>query len=200
MLDVISSRPKLRLLRYLSTHEGTFTGRELARAVALDPKNAAVALRELVQLGLVSRRRVGSAYLYALNRSNYLVSEGLIPTFLRETNWLHALGTEVHTFAGRDVESIILYGSWARSQADSQSDIDLLVIIRSGSHKEEVQRRLTRERVHLAERFGHQVSFLVFTRAEFRKRLKRSDPLVMEIVEHGRALAGKTLSDLVAHG
>ncbi len=200
MFDLISSRPKLRLLRHLSIHEGTSTGRQLARAVGLDPKNAALALRQLVELGLVSRRRVGTAYLYSLNRNHYLVSEGLIPAFLRERNWLHVLGTEVHTFVGRDAESVVLYGSWARDRAGAQSDIDLLVVLRPGSRAEEVQRGLTGGRVHFAERFGHQVSFLVITRPEFRKRLRRSDPLVLEIVEQGRVLAGKAISELVIRG
>ena len=117
MIEIIASLPKLRLLRHLWSSGAPHTGRELARAVGLDPKNASIALRELTASGLVHRRSAGRAFLYSLNSDNYVVSEILRRIFESERNWLQALATEVREVAGRHVDSIVLYGSLAREQA-----------------------------------------------------------------------------------
>jgi len=200
MLELVASAPRLRLLRYLSAHEGPFTGRELARSARLDPKNASLALRQLVDAGVIQRRRAGRAYLYSLDRDSYLAHEVLLPAFSKERDWQKALGSEVKATAGRGVESVILYGSWARGQAGPRSDIDLIVVVGAKRRKAAVESRLSDRRARFVGRFGYPPSFLVLSRLEFRNRLRRRDPLIMEIVEQGRVLAGKAISDLVAHG
>ena len=119
MLDVLGSRPKLRLLRYLATHEGAFTGRALAQAAGVEAKRAAEALADLVATGLVQRRRAGRAFLCSINRNNYVVEEILLPAFVNERDWLDRLGDEIRRSAP-GIDSVILYQAqrvvdWARS-------------------------------------------------------------------------------------
>ncbi len=199
MLEIVASGPRLRLLRYLSAHEGPYTGRQLARAVRLDPKSASVALRHLIDGGVVQRRRAGRAYLYSLDRESYLVHEVLLPAFLKERNWQKTLGSEVQALIGAGVESIILYGSWARRQAGPRSDIDLLIVTNGRRSKAAIEDGLSSHRTHFMARFRHVPSFLILPRQEFRTRLRRGDPLVREIVEQGQVLTGKTISELAAH-
>ncbi len=199
MLEIVASGPRLRLLRYLSAHDGPFTGRQLARAVRLDPKSASVALRHLLGSGVVQRRRAGRAYLYSLDQESYLAHEVLLPAFLKERNWQKTLGTEVQDLIGAGVASIILYGSWARGQAGPRSDIDLLIVTNGRRSKAAIEDRLTSHRTHFMARFRHVPSFLILSRDEFRTRLRRGNPLVREIVEQGQVLTGKAISELAAH-
>ncbi len=199
MLEIVASGPRLRLLRYLSAHDGPFTGRQLARAVRLDPKSASVALRHLVDSGVVQRQRAGRAYLYSLDRESYLAHEILLPAFMKERNWQKTLGSEIKTLIGAGVESILLYGSWARGQAGPRSDIDLLVVTNGRRSKAAIEDRLSTHRTHFMARFRHVPSFLILSRQEFRTRLRRGDPLAREIVEQGQVLTGKAVSDLAAH-
>ncbi len=200
MLELVVSLPKLRLMRYLHAHDGSFTGRELARAVGSDPKNVLLALKELVEAGLVHRRRAGKAYLYSLNRVNFLVSDVLIPALQHEQGWFQALGAEVAAAVGPVAESVILYGSWARGRAGPSSDIDLLLVISPKARKDDVEEKLAGLRTHLADRFGHPLSFLIMTRTGFRSRLRRGDSLVDEIVEQGRVLTGRPVAELIGRG
>jgi hypothetical protein len=55
-LDILASRPKMRLLRYLATHQGAFTGRALAQAAGVEAKRAAEALTDLAKLRLKPTR------------------------------------------------------------------------------------------------------------------------------------------------
>src|SRR2546427_742332 len=103
MLELVVSPPKLRLLRYLHAHDGSFTGRELARAVGSDPK-----------------RRNDEAEVKLAG--------------------LHAL---------------------------------------------------------LTDPFGHPPLFLVMTKDDFRRRVRRGNSLLGEIVEQGRVLAGRPMAELI---
>lgn len=200
VLDVLGSKPKLRLLRYLSTHEGPLTGRALAQAAGVEAKRAAEALAELAATGIVQRRRAGRAFLYSVNRDNYVANEILLPAFLNERDWLERLGEEVRrSIPG--IVSVILYGSWAKRKARPGSDVDLLLVASPKRNRTRVlqsSERIDETRGRLSERFGLPVSLLVLNSAELRHRLRKHDPLLREIMAQGRVLAGRSLAEVVS--
>lgn len=200
ILDVLGSKPKLRLLRYLSTHEGPLTGRALAQAAGVEAKRAAEALAELVATGVVQRRRAGRAFLYSVNRNNYVANEILLPAFLNERDWLERLGEEIRrSIPG--IDSVILYGSWAKQKARPGSDVDLVLVASPKSNRTRTlqsSERIDETRGRMSERFGRPVSLLVLNPAELRRRLRKHDPLLREIVAQGRVLAGRSLAEVVS--
>jgi len=148
-------------------------------------------------MGVLERRRVGRAYLYALNETNYFVSDSLLPAFRSEAEWLERLGKEVYAILDRKADAIILYGSWARGRPAPTSDVDLLVVARRGQDIGRTELILEQHRGRLAERFGRSVSLLVVGRNELRRRLRRGDRLMREIIREGRALAGESIAEVV---
>ncbi len=78
-LDLIAPKPKVRLLRYLASHGGEFTGLELARSSGTDAKRTREALADLVRMDVVARRAVGRASLYTLNRKHYVAVVDHLP-------------------------------------------------------------------------------------------------------------------------
>lgn len=197
-LDLLASRLKIRLLRYLATHPGMYTGRDLARALGSPPTRTAAALRELSAAGLLVRRRAAPAYLYSLNTHHYLVSDVLLPAFRAEQVWAESLGQEVRGLGGPDIASVILYGSAARRTEAPASDVDLAVIVRPGGNCAEVEEALRARHGALHERYGRAVSFLVIAQEEFRARAARRDPLVSSILADGRGVAGQPVADILA--
>lgn len=199
VLDVLASKPKLRLLRYLSTHEGTFTGRALAQAAGVEAKRAAEALVDLAGAGLIHRRRAGRAFLYSINRGNYAVDEILLPAFAKEKGWLERLGEEIRR-SMPGVNSVVLYGSWARKKPRVESDIDLLLVAKDRKNTTpQFQERVDDLRGRMSERYGRPVSLLVLSPEELRRRLRKRDALLREIVDQGRVLAGASLVEVVSH-
>jgi predicted nucleotidyltransferase len=198
ILDVLGSRPKLRLLRYLSTHDGKLTGRALAQAAGVDAKRAAEALNELAGSGMVQRRRAGRAFLYSINRDSYAVDRILLPAFLNERDWLQRLGEEIlRSVPG--IRSVILYGSWATRRATPESDVDLLLVTNpKPKHRtQRLQERIDEVRGRLTLRYGRSVSLLVLSQDEFRRRVRARGALTRDIIAHGRVLAGSSLAEML---
>lgn len=196
-LDYLSSKPKLRLLRYLVHHNGMFTGRQLALAAGVQPKLARAALSDLVRGGLVRERKAGRAFLYTLNRQHYAVSGVLAPAFKRETEWLEVLARRLITVAPGMIRSVVLYGSWARGEAGSESDVDLLVVVSDSARKDLLERRLDTFRLEAVDRFGVPVSLLMMTPSELAGSSKMQSRFLRDILEQGRVLAGRPLSQVV---
>lgn len=196
-LDQLSSKPKLRLLRYLALHRGTFTGRQLALAAGVQPKRAREALGALVELGWVQERKAGRASIYTLNRQHYVARSILIPAFARETGWLDELGRRLVTVTPSVIRSVILYGSWARGDARPNSDVDLLVVVSDWARKDTLERRLEVFRTAALDRFGVSVSFLVLSTHELASRARARSRFIRDILEQGRVLAGRPISDVL---
>ncbi len=198
-LDTLASRPKLRLLRYLATHQGAFTGRALAQAAGVEAKRASEALADLVEAGLVERRRAGRAFLYSMNRNSYVASEILLPAFEHERDWLKQLGGEIRRSVP-GIESVILYGSWARNKARPGSDIDLLVVMgpkKGKDFKRELQEELDDTRSRMTERYGRPISLLILDRDEVRRRVRRRDVFLREIIAQGKVIAGSGMTEII---
>jgi predicted nucleotidyltransferase len=199
-LDALASKPAVRLLRHLVAHPQPITGRQLASATGVHHSVAGQVLKRLTQEGVLERRRAGTAYLYALNRDRYVVTEILEPAFRNEARWLERLGEEVLAALRPSAESVILYGSWARKAATPRSDVDLLLVAADGAARETVERRVDELRGRLSERFDRFISVLVMTVEEVRAKLGTGDQLVRSIVSKGRVLAGRSLAEIAAGG
>lgn len=80
-LDLMASRPKLRVLRYLARRGERLTGREIARGTGSAWARTSKALKDMVDAGLLIHRRVGRAIEYHLNEQHYLIHDILLPAF-----------------------------------------------------------------------------------------------------------------------
>jgi predicted nucleotidyltransferase len=103
------------------------TGREVSRLVGRKSHaGARDVLNRLVVHGLVSRQEAGRALLYTLNRDHLAAPAVLLLAGLRE----ELLSRLRETIANWDIAPVhaSLFGSAARSDGDTSSDIDLLLI------------------------------------------------------------------------
>ena len=92
-----------------------------------------------------------------------------------------------------DPDAVILFGSYARDQASSESDIDLLVI-HSGSRLREIQRKAYTALVGRTDA----VDLIVRDPDDLRERLQWPDTFVANILREGKVLHAKPHSPGVA--
>lgn len=134
-----------------------------------------------------------------LSFSATIVVKTYISSLLNNVNREHTFGVgpgfAVDSIAGRDVASVILYGSAARKTDTPASDVDLAVIVGPGGDCALVEEAVRARHGALHERYGRAVSFLVIEEKEFRARAARRDPLVSSVLAHGRVVAGRPIAE-----
>jgi hypothetical protein len=114
-------------LRVLTGTTHPLTGREVARLAGRgSQRGIASALDRLVTQGLVLRQEAGAAALYTLNRSHLAAPAAEILAGMRSELHARLRGT----IAAWEVQpvSAVMFGSAARGDGDTSSDIDLFVV------------------------------------------------------------------------
>jgi predicted nucleotidyltransferase len=167
---VLGSPTKLRLLRtLLPDPQRRWTGRELAASARVSTAQGARDLRDFLEVGIVLREVLGKSYSWRVNGEHVLVPElsrlieleaGLRNRLVREFGQLVA-----HT----PVRRAILFGSVARGDERSDSDVDLLLEVGTSRDREATLAALEKIRERVWSRYGNPVSSLVYTEADIRK-------------------------------
>ncbi len=174
------------------------TGREVARLVKRgSPSGVNLALRRLADQGVIDARSAGRAVLYSLNREHVAVSAVEALARLR-TDLLDRLRSAVAGWAIPPAHAS-LFGSAARGDGDSRSDLDLLVAVPRGIDPErDAWRRQVDELSRRASRWtGNRATVIELPEVELRAAGKERARFLAEVKRDGVLLGGKPLERLV---
>jgi DNA-binding transcriptional ArsR family regulator len=114
------------VLRVLAGSARPFTGREIARLAESTHTTVQRSLDRLVDHGLVNRAPAGRAALYTLNRDHLAATPVEALVTMRAT-LLERLGGALSRWEPQPIHASV-FGSAARSDGDTASDIDLVVV------------------------------------------------------------------------
>jgi predicted nucleotidyltransferase len=194
--DVLGSTLKIRILRVLSRDAPALTGRELARRVGYSHTQTNATLAAMEMSGLVIKRRVGNANTYSLNDSNLLVSRIIIPAFEIEKRLVQDLANRFFEEMGKDLVSIILFGSAARGEEAPGSDIDLILVVKDGSYLDEVDEKVSEISLEAAAAFGGPVSPILLTETEYANKKRSRNAFWRTVLEEGIELTPEVLEEV----
>jgi predicted nucleotidyltransferase len=172
------------------------TGRQIARLAARGTSpSVSAALDRLVEHGLVHRQVAGRAYLHTLNRDHVAAPAVQTLAGLRG-ELLRRLRDTLAEWEPAPVHAS-MFGSAARADGDTSSDIDLLVIRPNGVDAEDSR---WRNQVHaLTESLrawtGNHAGISELSEAELAK-LRRPPPVLRDVRADGIDLAGVPVRSL----
>jgi predicted nucleotidyltransferase len=176
------------------------TGREIARlALRGSERGVRLVLHRLVAHGLVTSQEAGSASLFALNREHVAASvvEGLLRLRAELIERIHH---DVQGWPSQPLH-VSIFGSAARGDGGTASDIDLLIVRPERVAEDDAQ---WREQTHrLAERIerwsGNHASLHELSPRDLRAALRRNEPIIASLREQSVAIAGPEFADLISN-
>ncbi|MBI2119451.1 MAG: nucleotidyltransferase domain-containing protein [Elusimicrobia bacterium] len=194
IFSISSHTPILRAIQ--DCREG-MSSRAIAREARVNHQSCAVAVKNLEALGLLQRQGSGKTQLIRLNFKNYIVKNLLLPLLRQEREFLKKLKQEITETFKKDALAITLFGSAARDQDILGSDIDLLLIIQ-GPNKNKILTHAMTYSSTFVHRYGIRLSSIVMTVRQVKDRVKRSDPLMKNILSEGIDLLPQRLKNLLS--
>ena len=194
---VLDVAPAVRgaLLQALARLEQPVTRRQLAAAAGVAPGNASAVIEELIQSGLVSETVAGRSSMVVLNRSHLAAGPVLALAGLRG-ELIRRLRERLPAWP--DLHGAWLFGSVARGDADSDSDVDLLIVV-DDLQSPDLHERLSRLQADVRSWTGNDVQLVEHSQSSWRKLVRAKNPLVEQIRLDGIALAGEAASLLERH-
>jgi predicted nucleotidyltransferase/DNA-binding HxlR family transcriptional regulator len=152
---------------------------ELARHLTVRPSSLQRELDSLVDAGIIARREDGRRVYFKANSSSPVFKDlrGLVE---KTAGLVPALSNALALF-GHRIDIAFLYGSLARGEGRSTSDVDVLIV---GSVKQIDLVPILRK---LEDRFGREVNATLYTPQEFRTKLAAGDHFL------GSVMKGRTI-------
>ena len=191
MADVVPSAhgPVLDVLASTST---PLTGRaiaELTRPRVSQPRVAQI-LAKLAETGLVDRTPAGAASLFSLNRDHVAASAVEALASLRQQLW-----SRIAEHAGawaNPPDGVVVYGSAARGDGSTASDIDLLVIRPADVDADDADwnANVTDLAASVTRWCGNPCEILDRSGEELQVMAAAGEPLLSAIRRDGRAIVG----------
>lgn len=195
----VSPGPHAHVLVALARTEHPLTGRRIARLVgdAISHATVARALEQLVEHGLVHRVDQPPAALYTLNRE-HVAAEAVLHLASLRTRLLDRITAAVSTWPLPPVNAT-LFGSAARGDGDTSSDVDLL-LVRPDTVADQDERwldQLDALSVSVLAWSGNAANLVEFTAPELAEAATSGMRLVDEIRRDGIHLHGRRLSEVL---
>lgn len=189
---VLDIAPAVRgaLLQALARLEQPITRRQLAAAAGVAPGNASAVIEELIQSGLVSETVAGRSSMVVLNRSHLAAGPVLALAGLRG-ELIRRLRERLSAWP--DLHGAWLFGSVARGDASSDSDIDLLIVA-DDLQSRELHDRLSHLHADVRSWTGNDLQLVEHSPSSWRKLVRAKNPLIEQIRLDGIVLAGGTSS------
>jgi predicted nucleotidyltransferase len=189
---VLDVAPAVRgaLLQALARLEQPVTRRRLAAAAGVAPGNASAVIEELIQAGLVSETVAGRSSMVVLNRDHLAAGPVLALAGLRG-ELIRRLRERLSAWP--ELNGAWLFGSVARGDADSDSDVDLLIVA-DDLQSQALHERLSRLQADVRSWTGNDLQLVEHSPSSWRKLVQAKNPLVEQIRLDGIALAGGTAS------
>lgn len=187
------------VLRALAGTTKPLTGRQVARLVPEFSRRAVLdALTRLSEHGLVIREEAGNAFLFALNR-DHLASPAVEILADMRNELVRRLREAI---AAWDIapDHASLFGSAARGDGDTASDIDLFVVRPADVDAEDERWReqLNRLSDDVGRWTGNHVSISEVSADDVKRLRRERPPVVEEVCADAVALAGPEARKLLA--
>jgi len=173
MNSVFSITNTQKILEYLVKFPGEqFLASEIQNKVKMSKGGVNQSLRELATDGLVNREKRGKIFLYSISHVNPIVKQYKI---LKNIELLKPLINKI----GKESEKVILFGSSARGEDTSDSDLDVFVLTKV---PDEINNILKKYRLQ------RKLQFIVRTSVNY-MNMEKKEPVLFEEINRGIILS-----------
>jgi predicted nucleotidyltransferase len=174
LAELFTSDTRAEIMRILFNGEGReHYLREIEKITHVHISSLQKEVKHLVSIDLIKARKDGNRIYYKANSEHPIYPD--LVSIVEKTVGVIALLKE--KLNDSKIECAFLFGSMARNKEKAASDIDLVVIGDLG------MRTLTKFLSGLQEKVGREINPHVYTKEEFKKRLKLKDHFIISVLK-----------------
>jgi predicted nucleotidyltransferase len=173
-LGLIKSKLRRDLLRlYFTNPDKEYYLRELERMINFSVGNIRRELMKLESKGLFTFRRQGNLVYYSLNKSHPLF-KALKSLIFKTIGVEGELRSALRRIKG--IELAFIYGSFAKGDERTASDIDLFIM--GNMNEEKLIRAISKAEIALRR----EINYSLYSREDFEKKKKEKDYFIKELI------------------
>ncbi|MFH1440773.1 MAG: winged helix-turn-helix transcriptional regulator [Candidatus Omnitrophota bacterium] len=180
--QIIGSKAKLKILKYLFGHTASMSENELAKLLNISPMTINRLMKELRGLNLINMERVGNSNVWSINKESYVyivLSKVIRGISAAPSPLEHLKETLYHNIPKELVKRVILYGSIAQAKSKINSDIDLFILVKSQKEHTQLLVYIDKLSVLCLRLYGNRIAPYILTETQLQEKNKL--PLLKQI-------------------
>ena len=196
LLKILGAKNNINVMRFLVKHKDwEFNLSELSKDIKLNKGVLSRLIKKLEKENAIKVNRKGRILLFKINKDNLFIENVIMPLFEKEeTFFKEYLENKLTILKGKNVLSIILYGSYASGEATIASDIDIMVVVKNKT-KQIIEKSDNLKNYFLEKDMLLRID--IISMKEFKKIYKSKEPLIKSIEKTHRILHGKKIEELI---
>jgi predicted nucleotidyltransferase len=188
--NLLGTRSRIAVLRVLHGVSVPLNASQIAVRTGLTRPAVASVLADFSSMGAVRSSPVGRATVHWLCRDNVYVENLIDPLFRAERDLPEDLVDDLAASFRDLAVSVVLFGSYARGDQTSASDIDVVLVAENAATKVALESTAADRTIEFRDRFGASLSCLAYTREEAAALLHTSPQLAESIRRDGIVVSG----------
>jgi len=175
LLDVLNSKTKVKIVKFLLTHQASMSEREIASILKVSHMSVNRAMRELGDRNFVDFITVGKAHLWKLNRKSYAF--GVLSALIKGVSTIKEpledlKNTLLKNLPKALVRRVILFGSITKGLEKASSDIDVFILVKNKQNKERLESSIEKLSNVCLEKYGNRLAPYILTEQELEQKKK----------------------------
>ncbi|MFC1808149.1 nucleotidyltransferase family protein [Candidatus Omnitrophota bacterium] len=182
VLDVLNSKTKVKIIKFLLTHEASMSEREIASILKVSHMSINRTMRELADINFVDYVNVGKAHLWKVNRNSYTFKS--LSKLIRGVSSIKEPLEELINIILKNlpkalIKRVVLFGSVAKGLEKPNSDIDIFVLVKDKQTQKKLEPATEKLSNICSERYGNRLAAYVLT--EYELKQKKNLKVIFEI-------------------
>jgi len=182
LLEILNSATKLKIIRFLLTHEASMSEREIASILNVSHMSINRTMRELSEVNFVNFITVGKAHLWKVNRRSYAFK--VLSEFIRGISGIKNPLNDLKKLILANIPKVlirrvVLFGSMAKGTERTDSDIDIFILAKGVKDKEIINQALGKLSNVCLEVYGNRLSPYILSEREAKS--KSREKLISEV-------------------
>ena len=173
LLDVLNSKTKVKIIKFLLTHEASMSEREIASILKISHMSVNRTMRELADMNFVDFVTIGKAHLWKVNSKSYAfkVLSVLIKGVSIIKEPLEDLkNTLLRNLPKTLIRRAVLFGSVAKGLENTNSDIDVFILVKNKQSKEVLEFSIEKLSNICFEVYGNRLAPYILTEQEMKQK------------------------------
>ncbi|MBU1127581.1 MAG: nucleotidyltransferase domain-containing protein [Candidatus Omnitrophica bacterium] len=173
LLDFLSSKIQIKIVKFLLTHEASMSEREIASILKVSHMTINRTMQRLADVNFVNFITIGKAHLWKVNRKSYAfkVLSALIDDMSGIKDPFNDLKKVILKNLPRSlIKKAVLFGSIAKGKEKSNSDIDVFILVETPTDKKEIEASIERLSSICLVRYGNRLAPYILTQKEMHQK------------------------------
>lgn len=173
LLDVLNSKTKVKIIKFLLTHEASMSEREIASILKVSHMSVNRTMRDLAELNFANFVTIGKAHLWRVNRKSYAFR--VLSELIKGVSGIKKPLEDLKKILLRNlsetlIKRVVLFGSIAEGSERINSDIDVLVLVKDKQSKEKLEPQIEKLSNICFEAYGNRLAPYILTEQEMKQK------------------------------